>query len=67
MLKAVLIALAIAVIAAAGADRASAQDQIVGIDSIVAKTQRQIGQNHRLLIENVELKLGESMLYADRV
>ena len=67
MLKAVLIALAIAVIAAAGADRVSAQDQIVGIDSIVAKTQRQIGQNHRLLIENVELKLGDSMLYADEV
>ena len=67
MLKAVLTALAIAVIAAAGADRASAQDQIVGIDSIVAKTQRQTGQNHRLLIENVELKLGDSMLYADRV
>jgi hypothetical protein len=53
----------------ASARRADAQDipQISGIDSIVAKTQRQIGQNHRQLIENVELKLGDSMLYADEV
>src|SRR4051812_31156644 len=54
---------------AGSAQRAAAQDiaQISGIDSIVAKTQRQIGQNHRQLIENVELKLGDSMLYADEV
>jgi len=53
----------------ASARCAEAQDipQISGIDSIVAKTQRQIGQNHRQLIENVELKLGDSMLYADEV
>src|SRR5206468_4384356 len=46
---------------------AAAQDQISGIDSIVAQTQRQIGQNHRQLIKNVELKLGDTMLYADEV
>src|SRR5690349_16943222 len=42
-------------------------DQISGIDSIVALRQRQIGANHRQLIENVELKLGDTMLYADQV
>jgi LPS-assembly protein len=46
---------------------AYAQDQIQGIDSIAAETQRQIGQNHRQLIKNVELKLGDTTLYADEV
>jgi LPS-assembly protein len=48
---------------------AVAQDipQISGVDSIIAKIQRQIGQNHRQLIGDVELKLGDSTLYADEV
>jgi len=67
MLKITLIVLFIAGVAAADVRQAAAQDQISGIDSIVADTQRQIGQNHRQLIKNVELKLGDSMLYADEV
>jgi LPS-assembly protein len=51
----------------AAACTAAAQDQIQGIDSIVAETQRQIGENHRQLIKNVELKLGDTTLYADEV
>jgi len=67
MLKVRSTVLLIAVLALAGVRPAAAQDQIQGIDSIVAKIQRQIGQNHRQMIENVELKLGDTMLYADEV
>src|SRR5215471_21788900 len=42
-------------------------DQISGIDDIVALHQRRIGPNHRQLIENVELTLGDAKLYADEV
>ncbi len=41
--------------------------QISGIDNIVAQIQRQIGPNHRQLIKDVELKLGDTTLYADEV
>ena len=67
MLKTALLVLAIGCLAAADVRRAAAQEQISGIDSIVAQTQRQIGQNHRQLVRNVELKLGDTMLYADEV
>ena len=64
--KSTILLLAIAFTAAA----AFAQeqfDQITGIDNIIALRQRQIGPNHRQLIENVELKFGDTMLYADEV
>jgi len=67
MLKVRATVIVIACLVAAGVRPAAAQDQIAGIDSIVAKIQRYIGQNHRQLIENVELKLGDTMLYADEV
>ena len=67
MLKAALTVLAIMFVAAAGVRPAAAQEQISGIDNIAAQVQRQIGQNHRQLIEKVELKLGDTMLYADEV
>jgi len=62
--------LLIAILTAPGAVAVSAQeqfDQISGIDNIIALRQRQIGANHRQLIENVELKLGDTTLYADEV
>ena len=65
--RSILLPLALA-LAAPGVAFAQEQfDQISGIDSIVALRQRQIGANHRQLIENVELKLGDTMLYADEV
>jgi len=70
MLKVRATAIAIVMLVAAAAHAAGAQeqfDQISGIDSIVAQRQLRIGPNHRQLIENVELKLGDSMLYADEV
>ena len=60
-------ALLVAVLVFVCADAVRAQEQIQGIDSIVAEVQRQIGQNHRLLSRNVELKLGDTTLYADEV
>jgi LPS-assembly protein len=60
--------LLVALVFAAAAAFAQEQfDQINGIDSIIAQRQRQIGPSHRQLIENVELKLGDTMLYADQV
>ena len=72
MLKTALTVLLLACVTAAdvrpaAAQQISGQEQISGIDNIVAETQRQIGQNHRQLIRNVELKLGDSTLYADEV
>jgi LPS-assembly protein len=61
----VLFILCLAAARAAGAQ--DQFDQIAGIDSVVAQRQLRIGPNHRQLIENVELKLGDSMLYADEV
>ena len=62
-----LVCVAAADVRPAAAQQIAGQEQISGIDNIVAETQRQIGQNHRQLIRNVELKLGDSMLYADEV
>jgi LPS-assembly protein len=70
MLKVTPTVLLIVFLAAADVRPAAAQEQfeqISGIDNIVAEVQRQIGPNHRQLIRNVELKLGDTTLYDDEV
>jgi LPS-assembly protein len=42
-------------------------DQISGLDSIVAQTQQQVGDSHRIAFGSVELTLGDTKLYADHV
>ena len=64
--RSTILLLAIAFTAAAAAAQEQF-DQITGIDNIIALRQLQIGPNHRQLIENVELKFGDTMLYADEV
>ncbi len=70
MLKLAARMLLFALVSGAGVPAALAQqqfDQITGIDSIVAQTQQQVGDTHRIAFGNVELKLGETTLYADHL
>ena len=59
-----MLAAALAVVCARPA---LAQDPIQGIDNIVAQMQQRVGENHRIAIGSVEIKLGDTTLYADHV
>ncbi|HUK33751.1 MAG TPA: LptA/OstA family protein, partial [Vicinamibacterales bacterium] len=62
-----LFALAVATVASVASAQQPALDPVSGIDSVVSSRWRQIGDDQRQYETDVEVKLGDTMLYADYV